>query len=69
VPKQILPFGETTVLKRTIDAYIQAGFRTILLVLGYKADAIVADLGGLPEGVRIIRNPLHARDEFVSSRD
>ncbi len=65
VPKQILPFGETTVLGRTIDAYRGAGFTEILLVLGYKADAIAAELGGLPKGVRIVRNPFF--DEGMSS--
>ncbi len=65
VPKQILPFGETTVLGRTIEAYRGAGFATILVVLGYKADAITAELGELPPGVRIVRNPLY--DEGMSS--
>lgn len=65
VPKQILSFGETTVLGRTIDAYRKAGFAEILLVLGYKADAIAAELGDLPKGVRIVRNPLF--DEGMSS--
>jgi molybdenum cofactor cytidylyltransferase len=65
VPKQILPFGDTTVLGRTMKAYIEAGFAEILIVLGYKADAIAAELGTLPPGVRIVRNPLF--DEGMSS--
>lgn len=65
VPKQVLPFGDTTVLGRTIKAYLDAGFAEILLVLGYKADLIASELGELPPGVRIVRNPLF--DEGMSS--
>ena len=65
VPKQILPFGDSTVLGRTIKAYLDAGFADVLLVLGYKADLIASELGDLPPGVRIVRNPLF--DEGMSS--
>jgi molybdenum cofactor cytidylyltransferase len=58
VPKQILPFGDVTVLGRTLRAYLDAGVSEVILVLGYKADAIVSQLGPLPPNVRIARNPL-----------
>jgi molybdenum cofactor cytidylyltransferase len=58
VPKQILPFGDVTVLGRTIRAYLDAGVSEVILVLGYKADAIEAQLGPLPSNVRVTKNPL-----------
>ena len=58
VPKQILPFGDVTVLGRTLRAYLDAGVSDVILVLGYKADLIASELGPLPPNVRIVRNPL-----------
>jgi CTP:molybdopterin cytidylyltransferase MocA len=57
LPKQILPFGDTTVLGRTLAAYRGAGLGEIILVLGYKSDVIAEGLGPLPPGVRIVKNP------------
>ncbi len=65
VPKQILPFGETTVLGRTVQAYLDAGVSDVILVLGYKADLIESTLGPLPPKVRIVKNPLF--DEGMGS--
>jgi molybdenum cofactor cytidylyltransferase len=65
VPKQILPFGDTTVTGRTYRTYVEAGFAEILLVLGYKADIVIEELGPLPGNVRVVRNPLH--DEGIAS--
>lgn len=65
LPKQILPFGDTTVLGRTLSAYREAGIGEVILVLGYKGDAIAEKLGALPAGVRIARNPLF--DEGMGS--
>lgn len=65
VPKQILPFGDTTVAGRTFRTYVDAGFAEVILVVGYKADAIIEGLGPLPANVRIVRNPLY--DEGVAS--
>jgi molybdenum cofactor cytidylyltransferase len=58
VPKQILPFGDVTVLGRTLRAYLDAGISDVILVLGYKADLIASELGALPPNVRIVKNPL-----------
>lgn len=57
LPKQILPFGDTTVLGRTLAAYQEAGLGEIILVLGYKSDVITEGLGPLPPRVRIAKNP------------
>jgi len=65
VPKHILPFGETTVVGRTMQAYLDAGFDEVILVLGYKADAIAGQIEPLPAKVRLVRNPLF--DEGVGS--
>jgi molybdenum cofactor cytidylyltransferase len=58
VPKQILPFGDSTVLGKTLRAYLDAGVSEVIVVLGYKADQIIANLGPLPSNVRIVRNPI-----------
>jgi molybdenum cofactor cytidylyltransferase len=58
VPKQILPFGDATVLGKTLRAYLDAGVSEVILVLGYKADLIASELGTLPPNVRIAKNPL-----------
>lgn len=59
VPKQSLPFGDTTVLGKTVSAYIEAGVSEVIVVLGYKAEQIMASLGPLPAKVRFVRNPLY----------
>ena len=58
VPKQSLPFGDTTVLGKTLRAYLDAGVSEVVVVLGYKADQILATLGPVPSNVRIVKNPL-----------
>lgn len=65
VPKQSLPFGDTTVLGKTLNAYLEAGVSEVVLVLGYKADQVEADLGSVPSKVRIVKNPLF--DEGMAS--
>jgi len=58
VPKQTLPFGDTTVLGRTLRAYLEVGVDDIILVLGYKGESVRSSLGTLPPKVRIVKNPL-----------
>ena len=58
LPKQSLPFGDSTVLGKTIHAYVDAGASEVIVVLGYKAEQIQAALGSLPPNVRFVRNPL-----------
>lgn len=65
LPKQTLPFGDSTVLGTTLQAYLDAGVSDVIIVLGYKADAIQAELGSLPPNVRVVKNPLF--DEGIVS--
>ncbi len=64
VPKQILPFGDTTVLGKTLSAYLDAGISEVILVLGYKADLVEAEVSPLPAQVRVARNPLFDEGMF-----
>jgi molybdenum cofactor cytidylyltransferase len=53
-PIALLPFGETTVLNRTLASYVEAGFAEVVLVLGTKAAEIRESLGGLAQKVRVV---------------
>ena len=53
--KPLLPFGETTVIESCIDYLERGGVETIVVVLGYRAEAIREKLSGLP--VRFALNP------------
>jgi CTP:molybdopterin cytidylyltransferase MocA len=59
VPKQSLPFGDTTVLGKTVRAYVEAGASEVIVVLGYKSEQVLASLGPLHPSVKIVRNPLY----------
>jgi molybdenum cofactor cytidylyltransferase len=59
VPKQSLSFGNSTVLGKTIHAYVEAGVSEVIVVLGYKFEQIQMALGHLPSNVRFVRNPLY----------
>lgn len=55
-PVPMLPFGEKTVLRQTLDTYLQAGFEEIVVVLGYRGSEIQESLGSLPESVRFVHS-------------
>lgn len=68
--KQLLPWGETTVLGRTIrnvqqTAVFNAGIHDILVVSGHEAEQIEAVAAA--EGVRTVHNPAYATGEMLSS--
>lgn len=57
-PKQLLPFGEGTLLGRVLDSVLAAPLEPVVLVLGAQAEAIAAALP--PETlrrVRLVHNP------------
>lgn len=55
-PIALLPFGESTVLNRTLSSYLDAGFAEVVLVLGTKAAEIREALGDLAGRVRVVES-------------
>ena len=47
-PKQLLPFGERTILERVVDTLLTAGVGEVVVVLGHLADRVRAVLGDRP---------------------
>jgi molybdenum cofactor cytidylyltransferase len=47
-PKQLLPFGERTILERVVDTLLTAGVGEVVVVLGHMADRVRAVLGNRP---------------------
>jgi molybdenum cofactor cytidylyltransferase len=47
-PKQLLPFGERTILERVVDTLLTAGVGQVIVVLGHLADRVRIVLGDRP---------------------
>ena len=47
-PKQLLPFGERTILERVVDMLLTAGVGEVVVVLGHLADRVRTVLGDRP---------------------
>jgi molybdenum cofactor cytidylyltransferase len=56
-PIPMLPFGETTVLGRTLRAYLDAKFTEVIVVLGHRGEEIRASLGDLAAKVVTVQAP------------
>jgi molybdenum cofactor cytidylyltransferase len=54
-PKQLLPFGDGTILERTVVNVRRSGVDRVIVVLGHRASEIAPRLAGQP--VEIIVNP------------
>ena len=52
-PKQLLPFGDATILERVVDALLSAGVGEVIVVLGHLAEQIRVVLGDRPVKVVI----------------
>lgn len=63
--KQLLPWGESTVIRTVVDNLHAAGAAPVLCVTGHRADEVVAALEGSP--ACIIPNPNHATGEMLTS--
>ena len=63
-PKQLLPFGERTILERVVDTLLTAGIGEVVVVLGHLADRVRAVLGDRP--VRAVVNASY-RQGMLSS--
>jgi molybdenum cofactor cytidylyltransferase len=64
-PKQILPWGHSTVLATTVTNLMAAGAAPVICVVGHMADAIQATLDGT--GARVLRNQDYLAGEMLSS--
>ncbi len=56
-PIPMLPFGDTTVLGRTLRAYLDAGVGEVIVVLGHRGEEIRASLGEVGDRVSIVQAP------------
>lgn len=68
-PKQLLPWGERTVLGETLHQVSQSLVHEIIVVTGHEADAIGAEVGrfaGWPQP-RLVHNPDYREGEMLSS--
>jgi molybdenum cofactor cytidylyltransferase len=63
-PKQLLPFGEHTILERVVDTLLTAGVGEVIVVLGHLADRVRTVLGDRP--VRAVVNEAY-RQGMLSS--
>jgi molybdenum cofactor cytidylyltransferase len=63
-PKQLLPFGERTILERVVDTLLTAGIGEVVVVLGHLADRVRVVLGDRP--VKAIVNTAY-RQGMLSS--
>ncbi len=63
-PKQLLPFGDKTMLECVIDAFQTPQVDEIRVVLGYKADEIAK--GTNTTGCKIVKNDHYAIGMFTS---
>jgi molybdenum cofactor cytidylyltransferase len=64
-PKQLLPWGATTVLGATVANLVAAGAAPVICVVGHDRAAVAATLEGLP--ARIVENAHYLEGEMLSS--
>ena len=64
-PKQLLPWGERTVLGTVAQHLADAGASPVLCVVGHRADEMAAALGDAP--AQLLRNPNFLQGEMLSS--
>ena len=54
-PKQLMPFGQSTILEKAIDNLLSSAVNEIIVVLGYKAEEVLKTIATKP--VKIAINP------------
>ena len=54
-PKQLLPFGQSTIVERTLDNLLNSAVSETIVVLGYREGEIRKTIAGKP--VKIVINP------------
>lgn len=65
LPKQLLPWGDSTVIRRVVDTLTGCALSSVLVVTGYMADQVRHELSGT--SARLVLNPDYAAGEMLSS--
>ena len=63
-PKQLLPFGESTIVETVVDSMLAAKFDEVIVVIGHRAAEIEKQLGTRP--IKTVFNPDY-RDGMLTS--
>ena len=63
-PKQLLPFGESTIVETVVDSMLAAKFDEVIVVIGHRASEIEKQLGARP--IKTVFNPDY-RDGMLTS--
>ena len=63
-PKQLLPFGESTIVETVVDNMLGAKFDEVIVVVGHRAEEIQKQLGTRP--IKTVFN-LDYRDGMLTS--
>ncbi len=63
-PKQLLPFGESTIVETVVDSMLGAKFEEIIVVVGHRSDEIQKQLG--TRTIKTVFNPEY-RDGMLTS--
>lgn len=63
-PKQLLPFGQSTLLEQTIDNLLNSAVDEIIVVMGYKAEEMIKTIATKP--VKIVVNPNYTQGMSTS---
>jgi len=64
-PKQLLPFGSSTVIGHVVDQLLQSSVDGIWVVVGHEFQKVATALSGKP--VHIVQNPDYRHGEMLSS--
>ena len=54
-PKQLMPFGQSTIVEQAINNLLNSAVNEIIVVLGYRAEEMIKTIAAKP--VKIARNP------------
>ena len=65
-PKQLLPFGESTIVETVVDSMLGAKFDEVIVVVGHYAAEIREHLGTRP--VKIVFNPDYRQGMLTSAQ-
>lgn len=65
-PKQLLPFGESTIVETVVDNMLGAKFDEVIVVVGHRASEVQKQLGTRP--INIVFNPDYREGMLTSAQ-
>ena len=65
-PKQLLPFGESTIVETVVDNMLGAKLDEVIVVVGHRAEAIQTQLGTRP--IKTVFNPNYREGMLTSAQ-